>query len=439
VSGAPLFQHDVDRCFARKLGAGGLGDAEYAALLAAAAGGLAQLRAWHGNGALPLLRLPAARADLKALRPIAARYRKSCDVVVVLGTGGSSLGGKTLCSLVDRGFGPPKGTPKLYFMDNVDPDTFEAFFGKADLRRTGFVVISKSGSTAETMTQFLVCLDAFGKTLAKARDRITVITEPANNVLRRLAAAHGFATLDHDPKVGGRFSVLSLVGLLPALIAGLDAAAIRRGAASVLAPVLEGAPPGEVAPAVGAAVAVGLARTRGVNQTVLMPYVDRLADFGLWYRQLWAESLGKSGHGTTPIRAVGTVDQHSQLQLYLDGPKDKMFTVALLDCARVGRRVPRKLAADPSLAYLAGRTMGALMDAEGRATAETLLRRGRPTRILRLAKLDGAVMGALMMHYMLETILAAHLLGVDAFDQPAVEEGKVLTRQFLAESAKGGR
>jgi glucose-6-phosphate isomerase len=167
-----------------------------------------------------------------------------------------------------------------------------------------------------------------------------------------------------------------------------------------------------------------------------MPYVDRLADFGLWYRQLWAESLGKGGHGTTPIRAVGTVDQHSQLQLYLDGPKDKMFTVALLDCARAGRKVPRKLANDPSLAYLAGRTMGALIDAEGRATAETLLRRGRPTRILRISKLDGAVMGALMMHYMLETILAAHLLGVDAFDQPAVEEGKVLTRQYLADSGK---
>jgi glucose-6-phosphate isomerase len=431
-----LIQHDVGGCFARKAGPSGLDDAEYAALVGAAAGGLAKLRDWHRDGTLPLLRLPAARADLKALRPIAQRYRKGCDAVVVLGTGGSSLGGKTLYSLVDRGFGPPKGTPKLYFMDNVDPDTFEAFFAAANLRRTGFVVISKSGSTAETMTQFLVCLDAFGKTLAKAKDRITIITEPNDNVLRRLAVHHGFATLDHDPKVGGRFSVLSLVGLLPALIAGLDATAIRRGAAAVLAPVLAGAVPAEVAPAVGAAIAVGLARTRGVSQTIFMPYVDRLADFGLWYRQLWAESLGKGGHGTTPIRAVGTVDQHSQLQLYLDGPKDKMFTVTLLDCARAGRKVPRKLANDPSLAYLAGRTMGALIDAEGRATAETLLRRGRPTRILRISKLDGAVMGALMMHYMLETILAAHLLGVDAFDQPAVEEGKVLTRQYLADSGK---
>jgi glucose-6-phosphate isomerase len=324
-------------------------------------------------------------------------------------------------------------------MDNVDPDTFEALFGALDLRRTGIVAISKSGSTAETMTQFLIVLDAFGRRLASARPRIAVITEPRDNVLRRLAAAHGLTVLDHDPGVGGRFSVLSLVGLLPALIAGLDAAAVRRGAASVLAPVLAGASPEDIAPAIGAAIAVGLARTRDVGQTVLMPYVDRLADFGLWFRQLWAESLGKNGQGTTPIRAVGTVDQHSQLQLYLDGPQDKMFTVVLLDCARRGRVVPRALAGDPALAYLAGRTMGALMDAEGRATAETLMRRGRPTRLVRLAKLDAAVMGALMMHYMLETILAAHLLGVDPFDQPAVEEGKVLTRQYLAESGPARR
>jgi glucose-6-phosphate isomerase len=436
VTRSSLYRQDVEGCFAPKIGAGGLDAADYRTLLAATAEGLGQLRRWHGENTLPLLRLPAVRSDLRVLEPIARHYRKTCDDVVVLGTGGSSLGGQTLYALIDRGFGPPKGTPRLHFMDNVDPDTFEAFFDRADLRRTGFVVISKSGTTAETMTQFLICLDAFGKRLASARQRITVITEPNDNVLRRIATGHGLATLEHDPKVGGRFSVLSLVGLLPALIAGLDAGAIRKGAASVLAPVLKGAAPETVAPAVGAAIAVGLARTREVSQTVLMPYVDRLADFGLWYRQLWAESLGKNGHGTTPIRAVGTVDQHSQLQLYLDGPKDKMFTVVLLDCARAGRIVPRALAADPALSYLAGRTMGALMDAEGRATAETLMRRGRPARLFRLAKLDASVMGALMMHYMLETILAAHLLGVDPFDQPAVEEGKVLTRQYLAESGR---
>ncbi len=167
-----------------------------------------------------------------------------------------------------------------------------------------------------------------------------------------------------------------------------------------------------------------------------MPYLDRLAGFGLWYRQLWAESLGKAGQGLTPIRAMGTVDQHSQLQLYLDGPSDKMFTLVLGRPAGTGDRVAPALASDPALGYLAGRTMGDLLDAEQRATAATLAERGRPVRVIEIQRLDEAVMGGLMMHFMLETLIAAALMGVDAFDQPAVEAGKVLTRRFLDEAAE---
>jgi glucose-6-phosphate isomerase len=164
-----------------------------------------------------------------------------------------------------------------------------------------------------------------------------------------------------------------------------------------------------------------------------MPYVDRLAPFGLWYRQLWAESLGKDGKGTTPIRAMGTVDQHSQLQLYLAGPADKLVTLIMLDSAGQGQAVPPDLAGDRELAYLSGKRMGDLLEAEQRATAATLVRQGRPTRAFRLATLDEKSLGALLMHFMLETIIAADLLGVNAFDQPAVEEGKILARQYLGE------
>jgi glucose-6-phosphate isomerase len=167
-----------------------------------------------------------------------------------------------------------------------------------------------------------------------------------------------------------------------------------------------------------------------------MPYVDRLADFGLWYRQLWAESIGKDGQGTTPIRAMGTVDQHSQVQLYLDGPRDKLFSLVFSKCANTGGLVPKELASDPSLAYLAGRTLGDLLDAEQRATAETLINRGCPTRIFRIDQVNEQALGALMMHYMIETVVAAHLMGVDPFDQPAVEDGKILARKYLQESAK---
>lgn len=421
----------TETCFSEALGAHGLDRGRYEALLRSAGEAVQTLQARHKDGSLPLLRLPAACDDLQALQPIADRYRTSFDDVVLVGTGGSSLGGQTLCNLAVPGAGP-----RLHFFDNVDPHSLDALLTSVDLTRTGFLIVSKSGSTAETMSVFLLCLDAVrGEVGADAAGQhFTAITEPADNILRRICAAHGIRLLDHDPGVGGRYSVLSLVGLLPAMIAGLDAAAVREGAAEVLAAVLDGASPDSVEPAIGAAISIGLAQQNGISTTVLMPYIDRLNDFGLWFRQLWAESLGKNGKGTTPVNALGTVDQHSQLQLYLDGPRDKMFTVVMLAVAGKGRVVSPELAGDGDLAYLAGHTLGDLMDAEQRATAQTLIKNNRPTRIFRLDVLDERAMGALFMHFMLETIIAAHLLDVDPFDQPAVEEGKILTRQYLVES-----
>ena len=430
------YVHLTSACFAEALGSHGLDPARYEQVLARTEDALRGLAARHKDGSLPLLRLPEARDDLAMLKPVADAYRTQFDDVVLLGTGGSSLGGQTLCRLADCGFGPREGTPKIHFFDNVDPHSIQAMLHSVDLDRTGFLVVSKSGSTAETLTQFFICFKAARDALGeKAAANFTAITEPGDNVLRRLATEHGIATLDHDPGVGGRYSALSLVGLLPAMIAGLDPVAIREGAAAVLAPVLEGAAPDSVEPAIGAALSMGLATENGISTTVVMPYIDRLADFGLWFRQLWAESLGKNGKGTTPVNALGTTDQHSQLQLYLDGPRDKLFTVMMLACAGDGPAVDPALANDESLSYLAGKTIGDLMDAEQRATAETLIRNNRPTRIFRLETLDEKMMGALMMHFMLETIIAAHLLGVDPFDQPAVEEGKILTRQYLAGEA----
>jgi glucose-6-phosphate isomerase len=425
------YQHDIGGA----IGAHGIDEGRLDVVLAEVAPALERLRSRHKDGSLPLLRLPAKRDDLPMLQTLADEFRRRFDHVVLLGTGGSSLGGQTLAALADLGFGPRPGCPRLWFMDNIDPATFAALFAGLDLARTGFLVVSKSGGTAETLTQFAICLDAVRQALGASEvgDRFLLVTEPKENVLRALGTRHGMRILDHDPGVGGRFSVLSNVGILPALIAGLDGARIREGAAAVLDPTLAAKEAKDSAPALGAALTVALGRHRGVTQTVLLPYVDRLAHFGLWFRQLWAESLGKDGKGSTPIRAMGTVDQHSQLQLYLAGPSDKMFSVVMLDVAGAGEAVAPAFADAPALAYLAGRRMGDLLDAEQRATAETLIRNGRPTRIFRLASLDEGVLGALLMHFMLETIVAAHLLGVDAFDQPAVEEGKVLARRYLGE------
>ena len=432
-----FYRHATDACFAARIGDGGLSGDAFAKTLADAAPALEGLRARHADGTLPILRLPALRDDLDALADVAKRLSERFDDVVVLGTGGSSLGGQALAALADAGYSRPRGTPRLHFIDNIDPHSIARLLAGLDLASSGFVAVSKSGATAETLTQCLVALDALRSAVGEAAlaKHVTLITGPGASPLRRLGERYGLETLDHDPGVGGRFSVLSLVGLLPAMIAGLDAEAVRAGAARVLDATLAARQPRDSEPAVGAAIAVGLLREHGIATTVMMPYVDRLAPFALWYRQLWAESLGKNGAGTTPVHARGAVDQHSQLQLYLAGPRDKMFTLLTLDVAGAGARVPADLADDDALAYLRGRTIGDLMDAGQRATADTLARRGRPVRTFELARLDERTLGALLMHFMLETIIAAHLFGVNPFDQPAVDEGKALARAYLAGEA----
>ena len=434
-----LYHQIIQNCFVSHVGKPGLSNddfREFQDLTGPVIDGLKEL---YESGELPVLRLPEMRSDLEDLEVVAKRFRTKFDDVVVLGTGGSSLGGQTLYSLADSGFGPRTGGPKIHFLDNVDPDTFELLFEQLDLIRTGFIVISKSGSTAETVAQFIACLDRL-MTLGgrdNAANHVLVITEPSQNSeqnpLRSLADRLSLPVLDHPLNVGGRYSALSLVGLLPAMIAGLDAFAVRKGAKRVLDATLFGPNPQESDPAVGAALQIAFLKKKKIPNTVLMPYADRLSNFGLWFQQLWAESLGKDGSGTTPIRAMGTRDQHSQMQLYLDGPRDKLFTLVTLDVQGQGRLISNALVKEPGLAYLQRRRMGDLLESEQRATAETLVNNGCPVRLFQLAHLDEEVMGGLLMHFMLETIIAAGLLGVDAFDQPAVEEGKVLTRQFLSE------
>ena len=430
--------HDTSRCFAEAIGTDGLDHIAFERVLQQTAPSIDKFAAIHEKAALPLLELPTARDDLIQPSAVAERLRSS-DQVLLLGTGGSSLGGQTLAALAESPFGPRPGRPKLHFLDNIDPLTFEALLRSLDLSRTGFLVVSKSGGTAETLMQFLTVLPEVERAIGRERaaERFAVITEPHSNPLRRAAEKHGIEILDHDPGIGGRYSALSLVGLLPAMIAGLDPIPIRQGAAEVLDQALQSSPR-DCPPAFGAALNVALLWQKRIGTCVLMPYVDALASFGLWFRQLWAESLGKNGTGTTPIRAMGTVDQHSQLQLYLAGPADKFYTLIMMPRAGAGGRVgAESAAADEAIAYLVHRSMGDLLDAEQRATLETLAANGRPVRAITIPQLDEHTIGALMMHFMLETIIAADLLGVNPFDQPAVEEGKRLARDYLAQMASG--
>jgi glucose-6-phosphate isomerase len=430
----------IELCHDVEVGPSGLSGGEIETALVRTEAGLTLLRDARRTGAMPLLELPDHDGDLAGIREAADWLADGASDVIILGTGGSSLGGQTLAQVggwrlpvagefIDR--------PRLHFLDNLDPLTFAAALDALDLDRTKVLVVSKSGGTGETLMQTIAMLSAFEEAGLKDRiaDRMLALTEPVMpgrlNKLHKLVEPLGVRMLDHHPEIGGRYSALSNVGLIPAAMMGLDIKAIRRGAAEVLRPVLDGAPPADCAPAVGAAVAVALAERRSLRINVMMAYADRLERFTRWWVQLWSESLGKQGRGMTAVPAIGPVDQHSALQLFLDGPADKFFTIVTTRCGDLGPRIDPALATDAGQPEFAGRTIGDLVAAQQRATTETLARNGRPVRVINVEQVDDSHAGALLMHFFLETILAAHLLGIDAFDQPAVEEGKVLARTYL--------
>ncbi len=367
------------------------------------------------------------------MQPLVDRFKKF-KTVVVLGTGGSSLGGQTLCELKQTKFSKCQEGPYVHFMDNIDPYTFKEFFQSVSLETTGFIIISKSGTTAETLCQFLVVLDAFHERSLKNRlqDHFIIITEPKASPLKSLADQYSFPCLDHPLTIGGRFSVFSVVGSLPALIAGIDVRKVRQGALTLVSEALNNPAASFVAQM--AASLRTLEQEHPVNSYVFMPYIDRLYSLSLWFRQLWAESLGKEGKGIIPAHAAGTVDQHSQLQLYLQGPKDKFFTLVCLNYKDQGKKVSADYSHDKGLDYLYNKTMGDLLVAEQNATLQSLVNQGCAVRTLQLEQLNEEVIGALLAELMLETLLMAKLMAINPFDQPAVEEGKILTRQYLKEA-----
>ncbi len=271
--------------------------------------------------------------------------------------------------------------------------------GGLDLETTRFILTSKSGNTPETLVQAIAAIEVFRA--AGLKDRIAQsflgLTEPAapgvSNGLRALCEALSIPTLPHDPGIGGRYSGLTNVGLLPALARGLDVVALREGAESVVQSLLNAKQAGDFAPAIGASIAIGLAKEKGIKANVMMPYSDRLSRFAAWYVQLWGESLGKNGEGTTPVAALGPVDQHSQLQLYLDGTPQHFITIIRENCAGRGPKVSPDLAKLAGATYLAGRTAGDLVAAQSRAIPDTLIAAGRPVRTIDLDRLDERSLG----------------------------------------------
>lgn len=445
ASSTASYRQSIAGCLSGAIGEHGLTEGELGRWLEKLGPALHDLKADYASGRLPLLRIAEDTADLDAAEAALDKLSEGAETIVFFGTGGSGLGGQTLAQLGGWGLPgvaccsePKRVRPRTRFYDNLDPVTLAAGLNRLNLSNARFVVTSKSGGTTETLAQLLITLTAVKEAGLEARipDMFLGITEPdkpgKTNGLRALLGSLGIPMLEHHTGIGGRFSCLTNVGLMPAMARGLDARKIRAGAREVIDSLVACSFPAAFAPAIGAAAAVGLSKDRGIRTLVLMPYNDRLGRFSDWYVQLWAESLGKGGEGTTPVPAIGPVDQHSQLQLFMDGPREIAVTVVRVASRGQGPKLDADMAKLAGQSFLGGKTIGDVVDAQSHAIAEALTQAGRPVRTFDLDTLDERAMGALLMHFMIETILAGRLLNLDPFDQPAVELAKTLTRERLA-------
>ncbi|MCU4925399.1 glucose-6-phosphate isomerase [Halobacteria archaeon AArc-dxtr1] len=369
----------------------------------------------HGYAALALPDRTDPDRIRQAVAPVA-----DVDALVTIGIGGSALGAATI---VDTLAGQGDGTETI-FLDNVDPAWIERTLDSLPLSRTAINVVSKSGTTVETLANFLVVREAFEAAGVEWTDQ-TIVTTGESGPLRELARRHDLPTLPVPDGVPGRFAALSPVGLVAPAISGHDIEALLAGARAE-AETLTGSLFECPAYAYGATAYALEERRARIN--AMMPYAESLETFAEWFAQLWAESLGKDERGQTPARALGVTDQHSQLQLYRAGPRDKLVTFVTPQ-ERPDRAIPQPDAS--ALSHLQGATLGELMDAELDATEASLAAASRPSVRIELERIDAFELGSLLYGMEAACILAGELAGVNTFDQPAVEWAKTATRDLL--------
>ncbi|MBR3383558.1 MAG: glucose-6-phosphate isomerase [Clostridia bacterium] len=379
-------------------------------------------------------------AIVERIKAVAADVRARAESFVVLGIGGSALGPIAVQQALNHPFHnelprEKRNGPRLYVADNVDPERMRALFEVIDPETTVFNVITKSGSTSETMAQLLTAMrmlvDLYGEEHLK--DRLIATTDSEKGNLIGIAKQYGLTTFFVPEGVGGRFSELCPVGLLPAAVCGIDIDEMLKGAA--LMDELCDNDNIEENPALMYALLETLAMKKGANIGVLMPYADSLKYFADWYAQLWAESLGKRRGeervGQTPVKALGVTDQHSQVQLYTDGPFDKTITFLGVENYRTEFVIPHAADDYPNVAFLSGHTFNELISAERRATEHAVTVSGHMNKTVLLPEVNANTIGQLIMLFELATAYAGELLGIDAYDQPGVEEGKNMTYALL--------
>lgn len=394
------------------------------------------------RGGLAFYDLPGNSEVVEEVLCLARDIQTAFDNIIVLGIGGSALGTTAVFNALrykhnlmneqQRG-----GLPRLFVLDNVDPDGFSTHLALCQPERTCFLVISKSGTTVETTSQFLVAREWVEARVGESyREHFILITDPKSGILRELADREGYRTCAIPEGVGGRFSVFTPVSLLPLACVGIDISRLLKGAADLSQFVCHDNLRSN--PAYLNAVLQYLAYQKGLQISVLMPYSDRLRDFSDWFRQLWAESLGKKFGtdgslryvGPTPVNALGTTDQHSQVQLYMEGPFDKVVSFIVVN--QFENELPfAEYPASPQMAYLNGHSMAELICLEQQATATALTRNQRSNCTLSIPSIEAESVGALIFLFEVQTLFAGYLFDVDPLDQPGVEEGKQFTYALM--------
>ncbi len=418
----------------------GITDAEMEELIAEGRRVHAELEVAREAGGLEFERLPGLADRVAPVKELAERLAGRFEDLVVLGIGGSALGTIAVHAATrarDRGDGPRR--PRLHVLDNVDPERIHEALDGLDPERTLVNVISKSGGTAETAAQFLIFREWLENALGdRAGSHLVVTTDASKGPLREIADQEGLASLVVPDGVGGRFSVLTPVGLFPLAMAGVDIDELLQGAGRMVDRCRSGELLENPAYLHGALL-YALDRRKGKAMHVLMPYSNALRDVADWFRQLWAESLGKKldreGRevfvGPTPIDALGATDQHSQLQLYAEGPFDKVVTFLRVDRFRRDVTIPSRHADRDAFAYLGGRTLGELLDAECAGTMVALTEASRPNSTVRFPEIREHTVGQFLMMMEIQTAFCGGLYGIDAFDQPGVEASKIATYALL--------
>jgi len=444
---------DVKRAMASVVGKeNGVSPADLEALAPRIAEAHAAITADRKNGVYGFQDLYKQEAAIAQVESETKRFlAMGYENMVVLGIGGSALGITALNTALNPPYynllskGKRKGCPRLFVMDNIDPVTFKAMMRLCPPKKTLYNVISKSGDTAETICQLMIVTEALEKALGKdeVKNHLAITTSPKGpnapkSKLHPVGDAYNCVSFEIPLNVGGRFSVFSPVGLFPAAMIGMDIREMVAGCAAMDARC-SAASIAENPAYLRAAVHYLLDTQKGKHISVMMPYANGLRDVADWYCQLWAESLGKRYNvkgeevftGQTPVKALGATDQHSQVQLYREGPNDKIFNIIELKNFGATLKIPDTLKQIEGLDYLRNASMNKLMGAELRGTVDALGASKRPVIKITLPKLNANTIAQLLYMLEVETAMAGRLYGINAFDQPGVEEGKRIARTLM--------